>query len=182
MAGLPSIRSVEPSRAPPASLCSSISTTRAPARAAVNAAANPAGPAPATSTSACTWVRVVLRGVGDLREAALARNAARDKPVEQFDRGREQHRLGERVLDLDEAAGVLGPCGGEAARAAQLDAGGHLMHAVGEQRRGERVAGVAGQLAVVEGEGQRGVPRDASTRAGAERCVHQIVGLCSSGR
>ena len=126
--------------------------------------------------------RVVLGGVGYLREASLPRNTPCDKTIGQLDRGCEQHGLGERFLDLDKTARILGPGGGEAARTAQLDTGGHLMHAVGEQRRSERVPDVSGQFAVVEGEGQRFVPPDASTMAGAERCVHQIVGLCSSAR
>jgi hypothetical protein len=155
-------------------------TTRAPARAAVNAAAN--RPVPHRRRARRLHVGgVVLRGVGDLSEPPLTWNAARDKTIEQLDGRRQQHRLGERILDLNEAAGVLGPRGGETARTAQLDTRGHLMHTVGEQCRGERVAGMSGQLPVVERERQRGVPRDAATPAGAERCIHQIVGLCSSG-
>jgi hypothetical protein len=125
--------------------------------------------------------RVVLRGVGDLGEAALARNAACGKAVEELYGGGEQHRLGEGVLDLNQATGVLGPCGGEAARATQLDAGGDLMHPVGQQCRGQRVTRMPGQLLVVEDKGERGPAVDASTLGGAKRCGHG-VGLCSSGR
>ena len=158
--------SVLPSSAPPASLCSSSSTTRAPDRAAVSAAARPVGSRADDQHVGVDVRRVVLRGVGDLGEATLARNAPCGKPVEQFDGGGEQHRLGKRVLDLDEAAGVLGPRGGEAARPAQLDAGGHLVNAVGQQRRCERVTGVPGQLLVVEDEGVGGAAVDAPTLRG----------------
>ena len=55
-AATPSRSSPVPSRDPPASDCSSTSTTRAPVRAAVSAAASPAGPAPTTSRSAWAYV------------------------------------------------------------------------------------------------------------------------------
>ena len=126
--------------------------------------------------------RVVARGVGDLGEPALPGDASCDESVVQVDGGREEHGLGEWVLDLDQAAGVLGPRRGEAARPAHLDARGDVMHAVRQQRRGQRIPGVAGVLLVVESEGVHRIPVDAATSFGAQCGVHQIVGLCSSSR
>ena len=76
--------------------------------------------------------RVVLGGVGDFGEAALARNTARHQPVVQLDRRPKKHGLGEGVLDLDQAAGVLGPRRGETAGATQLDARGDPVHPVSQ--------------------------------------------------
>ena len=47
---------------------------------------------------------VVAGGVGDVRQAPLARQAAGHQPVVELDGGGQQHRLGEGLLDLDEAA------------------------------------------------------------------------------
>ena len=116
---------------------------------------------------------VVFGGVGDLGEPALPGDTAGDQPVEQLDGRRQQHRLGEGLLDLDQAAGVLGPRRGEAAGPTQLDAGGDLVHAVGQQRRGQGVTGVPGQFPVVEGEGVRDGAVDATAAGGAEWCVHR---------
>lgn len=52
---------------------------------------------------------VVVGGVGDLGELALAGDAPGHQPVEEFQGAGQQHRLGEGFLDLDEAARVLGP-------------------------------------------------------------------------
>ena len=58
-----------------------------------------------------------------------------------------------------------------------------LVHAVGQQRRGQGVAGVAGQLPAVEGEGEGGGAVDA---AAARRCgmvrVIEVTGFGSSRR
>ena len=107
---------------------------------------------------------VVAGGVGDLGQPALPGDAAGDQAVEQLDGGGEQHRLGEGLLDLDQAAGVLGPRRGDAAGPAELDAGGDLVDAVGQQGRGQRVTGVPGQFPAVEGEGVGGVAVDATAR------------------
>ena len=97
------------------------------------------------------------------RPADPARGDRGDQPVEQLDSGREQHRLGEGLLDLDQAAGVFGPGRGDAAGPAELDAGADLVDAVGQQCRGQGVAGVPGQFPAAEGEGCVAVAVDATT-------------------
>ncbi|CAB4889671.1 unannotated protein [freshwater metagenome] len=124
---------------------------------------------------------VVLGGVGDLGETPLSGDAPSDQAVVQLDRRGEQHRLGERLLDLYESAGVLGPRCGESSRPTELDAGGDLMNTVGEQRRRQRVAGMSlqGRAAEREFEGVRAV--DAAAGCGAE-CGHGFTGFGSSRR
>ncbi|SHW54667.1 Uncharacterised protein [Mycobacteroides abscessus subsp. abscessus] len=126
--------------------------------------------------------RVIARGVGDLGEPALPGEASCNESVVQVDGGREEHGFGERVLDLDQAAGVLGPRRGEAAGPPHLDARGDVMHAVRQQRRGQRFAGVAGVFLAVESEGVQRIPVDTTTGFGAEKSGHEMVGLCSSSR
>ena len=125
---------------------------------------------------------VVLGGVGDLGQPTLPGDAAGDQPVEQLDGGRQQHRLGEWLLDLDQAAGVFGPRRGDATGPAELDAGADLVNAVGQQGRGQGVTGVPGQFPATEGEGVRDGAVDATAAGGAEWCVHRSAGFCSSKR
>ncbi|SKG73576.1 Uncharacterised protein [Mycobacteroides abscessus subsp. bolletii] len=126
--------------------------------------------------------RVVLCGVGNLCETPLAGNAARHQSVEQFDRRREQHGLGEGLFNLDQAPGVLGPGRGEPAGPAQLDARGDLVDTVGQQGRSKCVADAAGELPSIENEGAQCITVYAAALGSAERCVHQIFGFCSSTR
>ena len=125
---------------------------------------------------------VVAGGVGDIGQAALPGNAAGGEPVVQFDRRGQQHRLRERRLDLHQPAGVLGPCRRNPARATEFDARRDLVHAVRQQRRGQRVTGVAGESAAVEGEFVTGAAVDAATRRGAVRRGHEITGFGSPMR
>ena len=76
---------------------------------------------------------VVARGVRHLREPALSRDAGGHEPVGQLHRGGQQHRLRKRLLDLDQPIGILRPCGRDAPWAAELDAGGGVVDAVGQQ-------------------------------------------------
>ncbi len=85
--------------------------------------------------------RVVAGQVRFGRQPPEPVQPARDQPVDQFDRRRGAHRLGVGRLDLHERVRLLDPGGHDAARAAVLDAVGDLVHAVGEQGRGECVAG-----------------------------------------
>ena len=124
---------------------------------------------------------VVAGGVRDVRETALTGEAVGDESVVELDGGGQQHRLGEGFLDLHQAAGVLGPGRGDAAGPAELHAGGDLVAARGEQRRGERVAGVAGEGLPVEGEPEGGVAVDAATVGGAKG-AHEITDFGSSRR
>ena len=137
-------------------------TTRAPARAAVERGGQARRAGADDQHVGVDVLGVVAGGVGDLGEPALPGDAAGDQAVVQLDGGGQQHRLGERLLDLDQAAGVLGPGGGDAARAAELDAGGDLVDAVGQQRRGQGVTGVAGECLAVEGEVECGGAVDAA--------------------
>ncbi len=125
---------------------------------------------------------VVAGGVGDIGQAALPGDAARGEPVVQLDRRGQQHRLREGRLDLHQTAGILGPCRRNSARAAEFDARRDLVHAVGQQRRGERVTGVAGESTPVEGEFATGAAVDAATGRGAVRGGHEITGLGSPVR
>ena len=114
-----------------------------------------AGRSGADDEHVAVGVAAVVPGeVGDLGEPALAVDPAGDEPVGDLDGGRQEHRLGEGLLDLDEAGGVLGPRGGDPARPPVLHAGAERPDAVGEQDRGEGVAGVAGVGAAVDGDGQ----------------------------
>ena len=122
---------------------------------------------------------VVAGGVRDVREPALTRQAVGHQSVVELDGGGQQHRLGEGLLDLHQAARVLGPGRGDAAGPAELHARGDLVAAGGEQRRGERVAGVAGEGLPVEGEPEGGVAVDAAARGGAES-RHGVTDLWSS--
>ena len=125
---------------------------------------------------------VVPARVGTVGEPALAGQAARHEAVEQLDGGGGQHRLGEGRLDLHQRVGVLGARGHDAAGPAELDAGRDLVDAVGQQRRGERVAPQALVGTAVEGEGQRGVAVHAAALGAAEGGAHAITGFGSSRR
>jgi hypothetical protein len=125
---------------------------------------------------------VVPGGVGDLGEAALTRQAVRRQPVGELDGRGQQHGLRERLLDLDQAARVLRPGAGDAARSAELDARGDLVPAGGQEGGGQAVAGVAGKGLPVEGELQRGGAVDAAAGGGAEGGAHEVTGFGSSRR
>ena len=134
---------------------------------------------------------VVAGGVRDVGQPALSRQTVGHEAVVELHGGRGQHRLGERLLDLHEAARVLRPGRGDAAGASELDARADPVRARGEQRRGEGVAGVPGVGAPVEGEGQGGAAVDAAAGGGAEavlrrrfarKLAHGVAGLCSSRR
>ena len=113
---------------------------------------------------------VVAGGVGNLGESTLPWQAVGDQPVVELDGGGQQHGLGEGLLDLHQAARVLGPGRGDAARPAELDARGDLVPARGEQRRGQGVAGVAGVGLPVEGELDGGGAVDAAALGRCGRC------------
>ena len=132
---------------------------------------------------------VVAGGVRHVGEPALAGDAVCREPVGQLDGGGQQHRLGERLLDLDQAVRVLRPGCRDPAGPAQLDAGARLVHAVGEQRRRQGVAGVAGQRPSTEGEPEGGAAVDPTPggqpvrrRAVLLDLAHESAGFCSSGR
>jgi hypothetical protein len=125
---------------------------------------------------------VVTGGVGDVRQAPLARQAAGRQPVVELDGAGEQHRLGEGLLDLDQAGRVLGPRRGDPARPPELDAGPDPVPAGREERGGQRVTGMAGEAHPVEGEPQRRRPVDAAAPGGAEGAAHDVAGFGSSRR
>lgn len=107
--------------------------------------------------------RVVTRRVGPVGQPALSRQAGGDQAVVQLDGRGGEHRLGEGLLDLDERVRLLAARGVDAARTAELDAARHRAHAVGEQRRGQRVALKALVVAAVEPEAQRRARRPLAT-------------------
>ena len=85
--------------------------------------------------------------------AILARG---DQAVVELDLGGERVRLQTRAsAELDQGVGLVGAGGDDAARPVVLEAATQQAHAVREQRRGERVAGMALQGAAVEAKGQR---------------------------
>ena len=101
-------------------------------------------------------------------ERAAPGQAARGEPVEQLDLGRAQHRLGPAAqLDLDEPVRLLRAGRGDPARAAAVDARPDHVDAVGEQRRGERVAAEPGQRRAVEAERERRAAVDAAVSVDA---------------
>ncbi|GAB3887858.1 hypothetical protein GCM10027612_27380 [Microbispora bryophytorum subsp. camponoti] len=102
---------------------------------------------------------VVARRVGPVGQPALSRQARGDQAVVQLDGRRLEHGLGEGLLDLDERVRLLAARGVHAARAAEPDAARHRAHAVGEQRRGQRVALQALVLPAVEPEAQHSPAR-----------------------
>ena len=121
-AGAPSSRSVPDSSAPPASDCSSTSATRAPARAALSAAASPRAPRPP---------RARRRG-GARRRSGRSPDVGQPPLARQM-RGRRGRRTapqwspaasarGTARSICTQAAGVLRPGRGDAARAAEPDA------------------------------------------------------------
>ena len=66
-------------------------------------------------------------------------------------------------FELDQGIGLLHPGGVDAARPVVLEAAPDHAHAARQQRRGQGVAGEAGQGLAVEGEGDRPRPVDAPT-------------------
>ena len=74
----------------------------------------------------------------------------------QGQRSRQLVRLASARADhIDERAGLLGPCGHDAAGPVVLEAAADQPHAVGEKRRGERVARERFQISRVESKAQR---------------------------
>jgi hypothetical protein len=126
-------------------------------------------------------LRVVAGRVGHVGEPALPGDAAGRQPVDELDRGGEQHRLGEGLLDLHQAARVLRPRRADAARAAERDARAGGVHAVRQQCRGEGVAGVPGVGHAAEREAVGGGAVDPAPCRDAE-LGHEITGRGSSGR
>ena len=120
---------------------------------------------------------VVARGIGDVGQAALPWKTPGDEPVVQLDRRGKQHRLRERRLDLHQPAGVLGPRRRDPPGTAEFDARRDLVHAVRQQRRRQRVAGVPGVGTPVEGE-LEWLPRSMRPPPGCGRarsCVHRLL-------
>ena len=81
----------------------------------------------------------------------------RGKPlIELLYRGADIGRLARRIaLDRDQRVGLLGTCRQDAARAVILERTADEMHAIGKQRRGQRVTGKAGIGLAVEAEAGR---------------------------
>ena len=190
-AGAPSSRSVPDSSAPPASDCSSTRSDAGPGPGGAERGGQARGPRAHHEHVDVVVHGVVARGVRDVGQAALARQTVGHEAVVELHGGRSQHRLGERLLDLHEAARVLRPGRGDAAGASELDARADPVRARGEQRRGEGVAGVPGVSLAVEGEGEGGGAVDAAARGGAEavlrrrfarKLAHGVTGFCSSRR
>src|SRR5690606_6421529 len=78
--------------------------------------------------------------------------------------------LGKRAAaQLHQRVGLLGAGRENAARAMVLEAASDQMQPVREQRRGERVAGIAVVARAVVGEGQRAPPVDAAAALEAMR-------------
>ena len=146
---------------------SSIRMTRRPAAAAAAAAAH-AGRAAADHQHVAVRVHGVVRGPGPAsrpaspaRAATTPRSPSKSSTVVAVSIG-----SGNGVSTWTTRGRLLGAGGDDAARTAEVDAGRDLAHAVGEQRRGERVAGVAGELATVEAERQRPAAVDRAAEAG----------------
>jgi hypothetical protein len=126
-------------------------------------------------------LRVVAGGVGDVGEPPLPGDAAGGQPVDQLDRGGEEHRLGERLLDLHQPTRVLRPRRADAPGPAERDARAGGVHAVRQQRRRERVAGVPGVGRSAEREPVGGGAVDLPT-GGHSELGHEISGRGWSGR
>ena len=98
--------------------------------------------------------------------AVLTRGA---EALVQLDRRGPGVRLGEPAApQLHERVGLLGAGREDAARAMVLEAAPDQMHAVREQRRGERVAGIAFVADAVVSEAQRAPPVDAAAARPAD--------------
>ena len=95
------------------------------------------------------------------------------EPVVELDLGRAQvRRLARRItMYRHERVRLLGTGGDDAARPVVLERAPDEMHAVGEQRRGQRVAGEALVGRAVEAEPERARPVDASALRRPE-CAH----------
>src|SRR3954470_22998061 len=86
-----------------------------------------------------------------------------------LDLGGAQVRLGAvAALKLDQRVWLFRTGGENAARTVILEAAGDQMDAVGEQGRGEGIAGIALERTAVEGEVDRAAPVDPATGRGAE--------------
>ena len=103
----------------------------------------------------------------DGRPAVLAPSS---QAVVQLDLGGAHVGLGARVAaQLHERVRLLGTCAEDAARAVILEAAPDQMDAIRQQRRSERVAGVALVAGAVEGEMQRLPPIDPTPAVQAVR-------------
>ena len=94
-------------------------------------------------------------------ERRPAVDALGGQPVVKLDFGRAQVGLRETArLQQHQRVRLLRPDGHDAARPVVFEAAGEEPHPVGEQRRGQRVAGMAGIAPAVEAEGERARPVD----------------------
>ncbi len=104
------------------------------------------------------------------RPAVLARG---DETGVELDLRGARVGLGARAArELHQRVGLVGARGGDAARPVVLEAAGDEMHAVGEQRRGERVARAALVADAVELERERRRAVDEAAFRQAERLRH----------
>ena len=118
--------------------------------------------------------------VEEREDVALGARRGVDRPRRQRDALFEERRGGARVRlatavarEIEEGVGLLDPMSADAARPVGLEAAADDGDAGAEQRRGERVAGVAAIGAAVEGEGDRAgaVDRAAARQAAAHRAL-----------
>jgi len=122
-----------------------------------------------------------LKGTLAYNAASLAGTGLGAQPGHQFQRGRRYVRLRPRREHLDQPAGLLAAGAGQPARAAQLHAARHLVHAGREQRAGQGVPGEAGVRPAGEPERHRGTAVDQCTEAGV--AAHRAAaGPAGSGR
>ena len=117
---------------------------------------------------------------GQRGEAVLA---GRHQPVIDLDLRRAQVRLGMVAeAELDQRVRLLRPGGEDAARPVIFEAAPDQMHAIGDQRRGQRVAGMALIAIAVEQEGEAARPVDPAAGGKAVRLAHwRTSGFFSPG-
>ena len=83
------------------------------------------------------------------------------QPVEHLDRRGAGVGLFARTgAQFDDAIGFLGPCGQQPARAVVFERSPDQPHVIGQQGRGQRIAGMGGIAAIVEPEVDSGVAVD----------------------
>jgi hypothetical protein len=106
------------------------------------------------------------------RPGVLAR---RLQPLVEFDLPGAQVRRDAALagVERNDRVGLLGPERQQTARPMQLERAADEMDAVGDQRRGEGVAGAAGVGSPVEGEAQRPGAIDAAAFGQPERAAHR---------
>ena len=111
---------------------------------------------------------------GERRPAILAFGG---KALEELDRSRARIRLAPRPgAQLDERVRLFRPRRQDAARAVVFEGAPDEPHPVGDQRGGERIAGMARELAAVEGEGQdaRAIDQAAARETGRLRKARRV--------